>query len=108
LRGAFGAAGKVTAVSASGFTVDSTRPDTTTKTSVAVTTTSSTKYTTNAKATASDVEVGGCLTAQGTTDDTGAVTAKTVSLSTAVDGECGGGFFRSRSTGSGTDSGQAS
>jgi len=96
-RGSFGAVGKVTAVSGSGFTVSSTRPGSDTATTVAVNTTSATKYTTNAKATASDVKVGGCMSAQGTTDDTGAVTAKTVALSAAVDGQCGGGFFR-RST----------
>ncbi|RNL78669.1 hypothetical protein [Nocardioides marmorisolisilvae] len=112
-RGSFGAVGKVTAVSGSGFKVEATRPggtgssDTTT-TSVAVTTTSSTTFTTNAKASASDVKTGGCMTAQGTTDSTGAVTAKTVALSAAVDGECGGGFFRSRNGGPGGASGDGS
>jgi len=110
-RGSFGAVGKVTAVSGSGFTVSSTRPGSDTATTVAVTTTGATRFTTNAKATASDVKVGRCLVAQGTTDATGAVTARTVALSAAVDGECGGGFFRSRSGGTGTDAsttGQAS
>ena len=107
--------GKVTAVSAAGFTVSSVRPGTsgsgTTTTAVSVTTSSATTYTTTAKATAADVKVGRCLNARGKTDSTGAVTATTVALSTPVDGECGGGFFRSRSGGTGTDAsttGQAS
>lgn len=107
LRGAFGASGKVTAVSSTGFTVDAVRPgvggagssDDTTTTPVTVTVGTSTTYTTNAKASAADVKVGRCMLAQGTADDTGAVSATTVALSTAVDGECGGGFFRSRDGG---------
>lgn len=111
LRGSFGAFGTVTAVSGSGFTVSSTQPGSDTATEVSVSTSASTTFTTNAQATASDVTVGSCLNAQGPTDDTGAVTATTIALSTAVDGECGGGFFRSRaSNGSGTstDAGQQS
>ncbi len=87
-----GAVGKVTAVSGSGFTVESDRGGSTS--TVAVTTSSSTTYTATAKASAADVKVGSCLTAQGSTDSTGAVTARRVSLSPAVDGSCtfGGGF----------------
>ena len=92
--GGFGAIGKVTAVSGSGFTVSADRNGSTTK--VAVTTSSSTTYTENAKASASDVKVGTCMTAQGSTDSTGAVTARTVALSDAVNGSCtlGLGGFR--------------
>lgn len=42
-------------------------------------------------ATAADVEVGSCLTAQGETDSVGAVAATTVAVSEKVDGECGVG-----------------
>ena len=51
--------------------------------------------TTTATGSASDVEVGACLRAEGTTDDTGAVTAKTIAMTPATaEGECGGGFLR--------------
>lgn len=109
VRGMFGAFGKVTAVSASGFTVSSVRPagsgsaDTETA-DVTVSTSGTTKYTATAKAAAADVKVGSCMAAQGKTDSTGAVTATTIALSAAVDGECGGGFFRSRGDGASTGS----
>ncbi|MFL6021850.1 MAG: hypothetical protein ACJ72O_00780 [Marmoricola sp.] len=89
VRGSFGAFGKVTAVSGTGFTVSSTTP-------VTVSTSSSTTYTRTAAAAASDVKVGSCMNARGATDSTGALTATTIALSAAVHGECGGGFFRSR------------
>lgn len=115
-RGSFGAFGKVTAVSATGFTVSSTRPPaagstSTTRTAVTVSTSSSTTYTATAAAAASDVKVGSCMNAQGTTDSTGAVTARTIALSTPVDGQCDGGIFRSRDgapAGSGGSTGTSS
>jgi hypothetical protein len=88
-----GTAGKVTAVHSDGFTVASTRPGGTTQ-DVRVTTSSTTSYTRTAKATASEVKVGLCLTAQGTRDGTGAVTARSVNLSQPVDGGCGLSTFR--------------
>ena len=36
--------------------------------------------------------VGSCVSAQGSTDSVGTVTATTVTVSQAVDGECTGGF----------------
>lgn len=92
-----GAVGEVTAVSATGFTVASVAPgagdDAGTKAetrAVTVTVGAETTYTTTAAAAAADVEVGVCLAATGDTDQTGAVTAKTVMLSQPVDGQCGG------------------
>lgn len=51
-----------------------------------------TAFTEITKGTAADVKVGVCMTARGTADDTGAVTAKTIAVSPAVNGACGGGF----------------
>jgi hypothetical protein len=112
VRGSFGGAfGEVTAVSATGFTVKSTVPQfngtnpssgstpSTTTSNVSVTVGSKTTYTTTGKGAATDVAVGACLRAQGTTDSTGAVTAKTIELSHAVGGECTTGFRRNTAGG---------
>jgi hypothetical protein len=115
IRGAFGAFGKVTAVSGSGFTVSATVPKadasssstpSTEQTTVTVTVDGSTTYTTDGPATPADVKVGVCLRAQGTVDSTGAVTAKTVALSTPTDGQCGAVFVR-RGPGEGAGGGAA-
>lgn len=100
--GGFGTVGEVTEVSSSGFTVSSSMPTmgqddsdssgSATTTEVEVSVSGDTTYTTSADATASAVKVGVCVSAQGESDDTGAVTADTVSISQAVDGECTGGF----------------
>lgn len=90
MRGAFAAMGEVTAVSAAGFTVASTRPGADATTSVAVTVDGDTSYTTTATASAADVEVGVCVQASGTSDDTGALTATRIAVSPPQDGECGG------------------
>jgi hypothetical protein len=58
---------------------------------VEVSTSASTTYSRSASATAKDIAVGGCVTASGTPDDTGAVTATSLSLSAATDGTCPGG-----------------
>lgn len=87
----FGVMGKVTAVSAKGFTVASSMPGSTSS-SVIVTTTGSTTYTAQEKASLSALKVGRCLQATGTTDSTGAVTATRASVSDAVDGSCSTGF----------------
>lgn len=97
-RRAFGgAAGEVTAVSASGFTVSSVRPGSDTTTPVTVTVDASTTYTTTATGSAADVKVGVCVLANGSTDDTGAVTAQTIAVSQPQDGQCGG-FVRFQSS----------
>jgi hypothetical protein len=90
--GGFGTAGEVTAVSADGFTVSATTPGSDETTEVTVTVDGATTYTTTAAAKASAVTVGACVTARGDSDDTGAVTADTISVSQPVDGECTGGF----------------
>lgn len=86
----FGAFGKVTAVSAGGFTVASTFGGQTRTTTV--TTTGSTTYSTTAAASSAAVKVGVCLQATGSADSTGAVTATRVAVSQPVDGTCTGGF----------------
>lgn len=105
----FGAAvtfGQVTSVTSSGFVVaavtfsgrgagsgsatgstPTSTPSTTTR-SVTVTETGSTTYTTTAAAQASALAVGKCVAARGTTDDTGAVTAATIAISPATNGQC--------------------
>lgn len=85
-----GAVGEVSAVSTSGFTVDSVRPGSDATTPVTVTVDGSTTYTTTAKGSAADVKIGVCVAANGTTDDTGAVTARTIAVSEPKDGQCGG------------------
>lgn len=68
----------------------------------------STTYTQRADATSSSLAVGECVTAQGSTDSTGAVIATSVAVTPAVNGSCpagaGGRFFR---TGLGAGSGDA-
>ncbi|WP_243060376.1 hypothetical protein [Nocardioides sp. SR21] len=82
--GDFGTLGEVTEVGADGFTVTSNDDE------VTVTVTGDTTYTTTADATAEAVTTGVCMNAQGDTDDTGALTATSISVTKAVDGECGG------------------
>jgi hypothetical protein len=92
-----GAVGEVTAVSASGFTVAAVQPGSDGTRSVTVTVTDRTTYSATVKGAASDVKVGVCVAANGTTDDTGAVTARTVAVSEPKDGQCGG-FVRFQSS----------
>lgn len=80
-----GTAGKVTAVSTTGFTVESAEVD------VEVTVDAETTYSTTAEADAAAAEVGRCVTAVGEADDTGAVTATRINVSDPVDGECSAG-----------------
>jgi len=105
----FGVIGAVTAVQGGSFTVASVSfapgdPTATgasaATTPVTVTTTAATTVTTTKSAAASDVKVGGCATAQGQTDQTGAMTATTVLLRDPVGGSCttGGGFGRPGAT----------
>ena len=94
LRGFGGAFGEVTAVSATGFTVKSSRPSGTEETNVTVTVSGTTTYTATAQGAASDVKVGLCMRANGTADDSGAITATTVALTNPTNGECGGMLVR--------------
>lgn len=87
-QGGLGTIGEVSAVAGDGFTVSGMNDQ-----DVAVTVTADTTYTTTAKASAAAVKVGACVTAQGETDDTGALTASTISVAKPVDGQCTGGFM---------------
>lgn len=107
MRAIGGAVGKVTAVSATGFTVASMRPGNDTTTAVTVTVDSTTTYTATAKGAASDVKVGVCVAANGTTDASGAVTATTIAVSPPRDGQCGG-FVRFQSSDGGGSSSKES
>lgn len=105
-RGMFGANGKVTAVSASGFTVASSFPRSTagastgasgdsgqpTTATITVAVNGSTTYTTTRSADASALKVGKCVVATGQSDDTGAVAAQRLVVSDPVDGSCTTGF----------------
>jgi hypothetical protein len=59
---------------------------------VKVTTTSATTYTKTVKATAKDLAIGQCVTAVGSANDTGAVTATAIASQPPVNGECNAGF----------------
>ncbi|ONF66964.1 hypothetical protein AVR91_0223770 [Amycolatopsis keratiniphila subsp. keratiniphila] len=89
-----GTFGKVTAVTANGFTVESTVPGSQDTRTVAATVSAGTTWKTNAAATAAALEVGRCVTATGKPDDTGAVTATDITITDPVDGECAGMFGR--------------
>lgn len=106
--GRFGTSGEVTAVSGDTVTVAATsfdpqaeegaEPETT---SVTVTTTGETTVTITATADATALTIGRCVTATGTSDDTGAVSAERIEVSDAVDGECSTGFGRGAFPGGG-------
>lgn len=89
---ALGAFGEVTAIAGSGFTVESTRPGATAKTSTEVTTSSATTWTTTQRATAKAVTVGVCVNSLGEADSTGAIAATSIAVSAPVNGECAAGF----------------
>jgi hypothetical protein len=59
-----------------------------------VTVAASTVYTTTTSATQTALKVGLCVTALGTTDATGAVTARTITIAPPVNGSCATGFGR--------------
>lgn len=100
LRGGGIAFGTVTSVSGNSFVVQETgfgrggsgtaSPTGSTPTTVTVTTSPSTSYSHQVAATATDIAVGGCVTAYGTADDTGAITAQSLTLRAPVDGSCTG------------------
>jgi hypothetical protein len=102
--GGLGAFGKVTAVGGAGFTVESSRPQTSTavpstavpSTAVpstqTVRTSSATTYTRTETATAKALAVGLCVTALGKADETGSVAATSITLRPAQNGSCSPGF----------------
>ncbi len=99
----FGVNGLVTAVGGNTITVaESARPGSTaTPSTVTVTTSGTTTYLKEAAATAADVKVGACATALGAADSTGAVTATSVALRPATNGQCTGGGFGGGGAGGG-------
>lgn len=82
----------MTAVNGSTVTVNETNPQTSKATSVTVTLTSSTTYTENQSATSNDLAVGKCAQAVGSSSSTGAITAQSITLSTAGASGCSSGF----------------
>jgi Domain of unknown function (DUF5666) len=95
--GGLGAFGKVTAVSGSSFTVESTSPQGSTATTAVPTTRSvqtsaATTYTRTEAAKASALVVGLCVTALGKADSTGSIAATSIALRPAENGSCSSGF----------------
>lgn len=89
----FGVTGRVDAVSGGTFVVERTAfagaPQTgATAATVSVRTTAATKYTTTVPGSARDLVVGRCVTASGTPDETGTVTASALTVRDAVSGAC--------------------
>jgi hypothetical protein len=108
-RGGFGggAFGTVKSVTGSDFTVASQGFGQSTGTStVDVATSSRTTVSRSVAATSKAVRTGLCVTARGSSDSTGAVTASSVALSPPVNGSCGG-FGPGRPGGSGAASGSS-
>jgi hypothetical protein len=93
----------VTGVNGSTVTVSETDPRTKKASSVVVTLTSTTTFTQRTTAAASDLAVGKCATAVGTADTTGAVTARSITISTPGANGCTTGFggFRGGAGGAG-------
>ncbi len=84
--------GQVTAVAGALITVTATDPATGATAALAVTTTSSTSFTVEEAAAPSDLAVGKCAQAFGTADTTGAITARSISISSPGPNGCTGGF----------------
>lgn len=70
----------------------STPPTTLPSSSISITLSSSTTYTETQTAAASDLAVGDCVTANGTSDSTGAIAARTVRITSTGGQSCGSGF----------------
>lgn len=104
-RGAGGGAGATGSASSPGSS--SSAGSVMQATTVTVTTTATTTYEKEATATSADVKVGACASAQGKTDDTGALAATSVTLSPAVGGKCTTGFGGGRQGRTGTSTGTA-
>jgi hypothetical protein len=101
--------GSVSAVTSTGFTVHGAARGQTPATDTTVTVNSSTTYNKVESATSSALAVGDCVAAIGSTDDTGAVTAKTIDISKPGPNGCtqglGGGRFRGNGGGTGGGNG---
>ena len=95
--GGLGAFGKVTAVSGSSFTLESTSPQGSTATTPvprtrSVHTSAATTYTRTEAAKANALVVGLCVTALGKADNTGSIAATSIALRPAENGSCSSGF----------------
>jgi hypothetical protein len=98
----------VTAVSGSTVTVNETNPRTKATSSVVATLTSSTTFTERTTGSSTDLTVGKCANAIGTAGTTGAVTARSIVISTPGANGCTTGFARFGGGGAGaTGSGGA-
>ncbi len=86
--------GLVTAVNGSQVTVSETNPSTQATTTATVTLSASTAFTQRSSASSSDLAVGKCAQAAGSADTTGAVTARSITLSAPGANGCGGRFGR--------------
>ncbi len=86
------ASGSVTAVNGSTITVSENNPRTNQASNVTVTVTSSTTYSQTQSARSSDLAVGKCATASGSSSSTGAITAQTINISTPGSNGCTSGF----------------
>ncbi len=102
------ASGSVTSVAGSAVTVSETNPTTKAVSSVAVTLTPSTTFTERATAASSNLAVGKCANAIGTADSTGAVTARSIVISTPGANGCTTGFEGFRGGGGGFGAGAGS
>jgi hypothetical protein len=89
-----GVFGKVSSVSSTGFTVETTVPGQTSTTTRQVTTSAKTTWSHTVAATSAALEVGRCVAAQGDKDATGSITAKTIAVSDKVGGQCTTGGVR--------------
>ncbi|GAA0637273.1 hypothetical protein GCM10009547_47060 [Sporichthya brevicatena] len=89
-----GAAGTVAAIDGTTMTVSMPNPGTSGTSTRVVMLTEATTYTKTVTATASALKVGRCVTALGSADDTGAITATSITVRSAVDGACTTGFGR--------------
>jgi len=87
-----GASGLVTAVNGSAITVQQTNPSTKATTSRTVTASSTATFTEVNSVTSTALAVGQCVVARGPADSTGAITATSISLSTATANGCTTGF----------------
>lgn len=95
-----GTSGKVTAVTGSGFVVESAGfGQAATTTAVTVTTSSTTTFSRTVTATSKAIATGKCVTALGKTDSTGAVTATSISVRAAENGTCTSGPLGARPNG---------
>lgn len=98
--GGFGGFGTVATISSGSFTVQVPAAGSQSARTTTVDYGASTTFTTQASAGAGDVQVGECLSAVGPHDTTGAVTATSIRLAPAVNGQCANGFGRRPGTGS--------